>query len=268
MKKIKQIAYVSLWVVLVLGLVLSLGFVNKEQDLLLGKAMNIHVNQDDELYFLDNIDIANLINERGDSVVDQPKSTINVSNIESMLNSHPAISNAEVSLSIDGVLKVDVQQRKPILRVLTNSGDSYYIDDMGKLMPLSDKYTARVLVASGEIEESYSMRYMYSMSDIQKDTLLNSKSILNDLFDVASYIQADAFWKAQIQQLYVNDEKEIEMVPLVGNQKIIFGDAIDIDLKFKKLFTFYQQGLNTTGWWDKYSAINLKFKNQIVCTKK
>lgn len=253
---------------LVVGLILSLGFVNKEQDSLLGKSMNIHVNQDDELYFLNNIDIVNLINERGDSIVNQPKSTINVTDIEHMLNSHPAIANAEVSLSIDGVLKVDVLQRKPILRIITKNDDSYYIDDAGKLMPLSDKYTARVLVASGNIDEPFSTNYMYSMEDIATDTVLNSKSILNDLFDIAMYIQTDEFWKSQIQQLYVSEEKEIEMVPLVGNQKIIFGDATDIELKFKKLYTFYHQGLNTTGWWDKYSIINLKFKNQIVCTKK
>lgn len=257
-----------MWVILVLGLVVSLGFVNKEQDSLLGKSMDIHVNQDDELYFLDNIDIANLINQRGDEIIGQPKASINVSSIEKMLNSHPAIKNAEASLSIDGVLRVDVQQRKPILRVVTNNGDSYYIDDSGTLMPLSDKYTARVLVANGAIDEAYSGWYMYSMKDIESDTLLNKKSILNELFDVAKYIHSNEFWKAQIQQLYINDEKDIVMIPLVGDQKIVLGDATDIDTKFKKLNVFYQQGLNTTGWWDKYSIINLKFKNQIVCTKK
>ena len=85
---------------------------------------------------------------------------------------------------------------------------------------------------------------------------------------MATYIDADPFWKSQVQQVFINDDKEMELVPMVGNQKIIFGDTTCMDEKFKKLLIFYSQGLNTTGWWNKYATINLKFKNQIVCTKK
>jgi cell division protein FtsQ len=85
---------------------------------------------------------------------------------------------------------------------------------------------------------------------------------------MAKYINADDFWRSQIHQIYVNDNDDMEIVPLVGDQRIIFGDTTSMEEKFKKLLTFYQEGLNTTGWWNKYSTINLKFKNQIVCTKK
>jgi cell division protein FtsQ len=135
-------------------------------------------------------------------------------------------------------------------------------------MPLSDKYSAKVLVVNGAIAEPYNKRYMYSISDIGKDSSLNATSILGQVYAMANYINADEFWRSQIQQIYVNSERDMEIVPVVGDQKIIFGDTTDMDIKFKKLMTFYQQGLNTTGWWNKYSTINLKFKNQIVCTKK
>ncbi len=247
---------------------LSLGFVNKEQDLLLCKSFDIKVNQDDELDFIDKTDVAQLIKDRGDSIVGQPKSTVNVTELEKALNSHPAIANAEVSISIDGVLKVDVKQRKPIIRIINADGDSYYLDDEGTLMPLSDKYTAKVVVANGNIFEPFAKRYQYSVNDIAKDSLLKTTSMLDELFAMATYINADEFWKSQVQQIYINSEKDMEIVPLVGNQKIIFGDTTAMDEKFKKLMVFYKEGLNTTGWWDKYSSINLKFKNQIVCTKK
>jgi cell division protein FtsQ len=133
---------------------------------------------------------------------------------------------------------------------------------------LSDKYTAKVLIVNGVIAEPYIKRYTYSISDIGKDSLLNATSILDEVFAMANYINADKFWSAQIQQIYINKDRDMELVPMAGDQKIIFGDTIAMDEKFKKLLTFYQQGLNTTGWWDKYSVINLKFKNQIVCTKK
>jgi cell division protein FtsQ len=268
LKKLKKILFVALWTGLILGLLFTMGFVNKEQDALLCRELKVNVNQEDDLYFLDNLDVAKLIKDRGDSIVGQPKATVNVPEIEKALNSHPDIANAEVYMSIDGEVKVDVKQRKPVVRIINADGDSYYIDNEGKLMPLSDKYSAKVLVVNGAIAEPYIKRYKYSIGDIGKDSLLNATSILDEAFAMANYINADEFWKGQVQQIYVNADKEMEIVPTVGDQKIIFGDTTDMNEKFNKLLTFYQQGLNTTGWWNKYSTINLKFKNQIVCTKK
>lgn len=268
MKKLKKILFISLWVGLVVGLLVTMGFVNKQQDALLCTALNVSVNQDNDLYFLDKLDIIQMIKDRGDSIVGQPKSTVNVSEIEKSLNSHSNIANAEAYMSIDGEMKVEVTQRKPVVRVMNLDGDSYYIDSDGTFMPLSNKYTAKVLVASGMLSEPFIKRYTYSIADIGKDSLLNATSLLDEIYAMANYINADKFWSSQIQQIYINKDRDMEIVPMVGDQKIIFGDTTAMDEKFKKLLTFYQQGLNTTGWWDKYSIINLKFKNQIVCTKK
>jgi cell division protein FtsQ len=154
------------------------------------------------------------------------------------------------------------------MRIINERGDSYYMDDEGKLMPLSDKYTAKVLVANGKITESYGKYYKRSMEDIAKDSAVKARTMLDELFAMATYIEKDEFWKSQVQQIFINENKEMELVPMVGNQKIIFGDTTAMDEKFKKLMIFYSQGLNTTGWWNKYASINLKFRNQIVCTKK
>ncbi len=247
---------------------LCLGFVNKEQDSLTCKSLDIKVNQDDDLYFLNKIDIAQLIHDRGDSIIGQPKSTINIPEIEYVLNNQSDVANAEVYATINGEIKVEVKQRKPVIRIINANGESYYLDDEGKLMPLSDKYTARVIIANGYILEPYARRYMYTIEDIGKDSMAKENSMLDELYAMAKYINADEFWKAQVKQIYINADRDMEIVPLVGDQKIIFGDTTAMDEKFKKLLTFYQQGLNITGWWNKYSSINLKFKNQIVCTKK
>lgn len=268
MKKVKQIALITLWSLLAAGLLVSMGFVNMEQDSLLCKNLDINVNQDDELYFLNKMDIADLIHERGDSIVNQPKATVNIVGIENALKSHENIANAKVYVTIDGKVKVEVKQRRPLLRVMTAPGDSYYLDDEGRLMPLSDKYTAKVVIANGNIFESYAKNYKYSIMDIAKDDKKRKASMLDELYAMGVYIDANPFWKAQVKQIYINEENDMELVPLAGNQKIIFGDTTAMEEKFNKLLTFYQQGLNTTGWWNKYSTINLKFKNQIVCTKK
>lgn len=267
MKKIKHILFICLWSILGLGLLLCLGFVNKEQDEILCKSMDIKVNQDNDLYFLNNIDVARLIKSRN-KIVGQPKAAVNTTDIEKALNSHPNIANAEVSISIDGKLKVEVKQRKPILRLFNVNDESYYMDDEGMLMPLSEKYTAKVLIANGKIVESYAKNYKRTMNNIATDSAIKARTMFDELFAMATFIDADDFWRAQIQQIYINNNMDMEIVPIVGDQKIIFGDTTDMEEKFKKLLIFYRQGLNTTGWWNKYSAINLKFKNQIVCTKK
>lgn len=267
MKRLKQILIIGFWVILVGGLIASLGFINKEQDKLLCSGMDIRVDQSNDLYFLDNSDLEKLITDRGDSIIGQPKSSVDVTSIEKALNSHFAIENAEVYLDINGKLSVEVKQRNPIIRIINMSGEEYYIDDRGRAMPLSEKYTPKVLIANGHLNEPYSLRYKYSAEEIAQDTLL-SKSMIDELYSMAQYINTDPFWRSQIHQIYVNENNDMELVPLAGDQKIIFGDTTNMEDKFKKLLTFYQQGLNTTGWWEKYSTINLKFKNQIVCTKK
>ena len=91
-------------------------------------------------------------------------------------------------------------------------------------------------------------------------------SLLTNLYRLAMYITHDKFLKAQIDQIYVNESGEFELVPRVGNQLIILGSADDLEAKFKKLFAFYKYGLNKIGW-NKYNTINLKYKNQVLCSK-
>lgn len=268
MEKFKKIAFKSLLVICAIGLVLSLGFVNKEQDELRCKSLEIDVNQDGDLFFLDRSDIEKLIKSRGDSIIGEPKSKLNIPDLEKALNSHADIANAEACVTIDGQVKIKVLQRRPIVRIFNGNGDSYYMDEAGKLMPLSDKYTAKVLVANGKIWESYGKYYKRTMEEIAADSAVRSNTMLDEVYAMATFIEANAFWKAQVQQIFINDNKDMELVPMVGDQKIIFGDTTNMEEKFKKLQIFYSQGLNTTGWWNKYSTINLKFKNQIVCTKK
>jgi cell division protein FtsQ len=268
MKKLKKILIIALWFSLATGLLLSMGFVNGEQDSMPAKELDVTVKQEEDLSFLNSIDVRNLIIDRGDSIVGQPLRSINVPEIEKALNSHPDISNAEVYMSIDGRMSVKVKQRRPIVRIINSDGESYYLDENGRPMPLSDKFTARVLVANGDLMEPYGARYMYAMEDIAADSSLKQRSMLDEIYAMAKLINADPFWKAQVQQIYVNKDKELEIVPLAGDQKILFGDTTFMEEKFEKLLVFYQQGLNTTGWWNKYSLINLKFKNQVVCTRK
>ena len=156
---------------------------------------------------------------------------------------HPAIKNAQVYSNQEGVININLQQRKAIVRIKTDNTD-YYLDEQGIKMPLSSEYTSRVLVVTGDVNES------------------NHSSI----FSFVERINNDKFWKSQITQVHFNN-KEVIIITRVGGQKIHFGTLTNVNKKLGNLYQFYKQAMPIKGW-QTYSEISLAYNNQIVCTKK
>lgn len=250
------------------GLLSSLGFVAKSEEAVVAASLNISIVNNDENVFLTENDVRQFLVDRHDSVLSNSYRNINIPELEAALNSHPAIENAEVSRELNGEIRIEVLQRTPVLRVINRDGESYYIDSQSRLMPLNENYTARVLVANGEFSEPYARRYQFSIDDIRKNELFAGVSVLDDLMDVAGFINRDSILSVLVQQIYVNADQELELYPAIGNHRIVFGGAKNIAEKFNKLKLFYTQGLNKSDGWNKYSTINLKYKNLVVCTKK
>ncbi|MEO6302751.1 MAG: hypothetical protein ABIP51_06230 [Bacteroidia bacterium] len=270
MKKLnyKKILITVLWIIAIAGLTSSWAFVSKSERNIVAKTLNITIHNNDENLFLSEKDIKQFFIERKDSILLNQYKNINIPELEKSLNSHPAIENAEVAANINGEIKIDITQRTPVLRIINRDGESFYIDSQTKLMPLNTNYSARVVVASGFIYEPFSRRYQYSVDQMKQNKLYSEVSMLDDIYDVANAINKDSILSNLIHQIYVNEEKEIELFPSIGNQKIIFGSATDVAEKFNKLKLFYTEGMNKADSWTKYSNINLKYKNLVVCTKK
>lgn len=258
----------STWV-LVLGVLLfSLGFAAKKEREIVANALNIEILNNEENLFLNENEVKGFVEQREDAILGQTYNKLNIPELEKALNSHPAIENAEVSATLNGEVNVEVTQRTPLVRIINKDGESYYIDKQSKLMPLNQNYSARVIVANGEIFEPYDRRSMYTVEQISKSETFKQLSVLDDILAVTRYIQSDSLLSALIHQIYVNKEQELELFPMVGCQKIVFGNAEALVEKFNKLKLFYKQGINKTDSWNKYSSLNLKYKNMVVCTKK
>ena len=120
-------------------------------------------------------------------------------------------------------------------------------------------------MASGNISDSCVRASPKNFDSLFSDSAGGACSLAS-LFRVAIYISNDPFFKAQIEQIYVDPDGEIELIPAVGSHVILFGRADDLDDKFSKLYAFYKYGLNKIGW-NKYDIINIKYKNQVVCSK-
>ena len=266
--KLKQILNVLMWVGILTGIGFTLGFVAEEHANTVYKNIEISITGGDEHYFIQEEDVKEILNSKDYKVVGEKIKDVDVAAIERILNDHPSVENADVYASIDGTLRIALVQRKPIVRIINESGENFYIDENGSLMPLSDKYTARVLIVNGRINEPFARWYKHNTNEISTDTLLCDQTMLDDIYSLSTFILADPFWKAQIVQVFINEEGDIELVPQMGDQRIILGDIKNMEEKFNKLLVFYKEGLKKTGWWNKYESINLKYINQVVCSKK
>jgi cell division protein FtsQ len=257
-----------LWISSLCGIMASLAFVAaREKNVRIAK-IDVSVSNNEENLFITESEVVDMFTRPENKLIGRRAEGIDLKTLEERLKNHPAIARAEVSHDPVGVLRMEVVQRKPMLRIINKDGESYYIDEAGRLMPLNENYTARVLVASGEIFEPYARRYTSSVDQISKSAIYSQLSLLDDLMLLTKAITADSLLTALIHQVYVNRDREIELFPSVGEHKIIFGDAANIDDKFRKLKLFYTEGLNKSDSWKKYSQINLKYKNLVVCTKK
>ena len=207
-------------------------------------------------FFIERAEIDEILKSKNGLLIGRRLSGIDIQYLENKLKANPFIEYAKVYVDMNGVIHADVKQRVPVLRILNLSGQDFYVDQNGFKIPLSDHFTARVLVANGIILEDFSGKV---------DTLKTKMS--KDLFLAAKYIAQDSLWNDQIVQMYVNEKNDIELVPRVGNQKIILGNADNLKDKFRNLLLFYKKAIPQAGW-DTYSSINLKFKGQIVCEKR
>lgn len=270
MKKInfRKIVVIVLWIIGLSGLLASLAFATGKEKNVIAENLYVSVNNTEVNTFIDEEDVKEFFKERNDSILNTSLKNIDVNGLEKALNSHPAVENADIAVDVNGDVNIDVTQRTPLVRVMNLDGESYYIDDKSKLMPLSDKYTARVLIATGYIVEPFASRYQFSVNDIIKHEVFSKVSVLDDIYTISAFIAKDSVLASLIHQINVTPDKELELYPSIGNHKIIFGEAKDFEEKFEKLKLFYTEGLNKTDGWNKYSTINIKYKNQVVCTKK
>lgn len=171
---------------------------------------------------------------------------IRTQKLEEVLSTHPLIDQVECYKTPSGKVCIEVSQRIPILRVMNSRGENYYLDNKGNVMPPDAKCVAHVPLATGYIEKSFAMK---------------------DLYKFGVFLQKNPFWDAQIEQIYVLSDKNVELVPRVGDHLIYLGRLKDYDRKLDRLKEFYRKALNTVGW-NKYSRINVEFDNQIICTKR
>lgn len=220
-----------------------------------------------ENVFLTKDDLITRLKRKGLIYPGQSFEKLDLKAIEDYIEAMTEVKEAKVYANLGGTWNIDVKIRKPIARIFNKYGENFYLDELGHTMAPSYLYTARVVVVTGDISDR---KNSISADEIINNDTLKSIRNLDDIYRISKYVCNNPFLNAQIGQIDLDKYGQFVLIPQVGGQKIIFGTARtdeEVADKFQKLMVFYKDGLPFEGW-DKYDVINLKFKKQIVCTKK
>jgi cell division protein FtsQ len=222
----------------------------------------INIVDSSDYHFVTRRQLLNLVYDNSGRILGQPVRNVKVTDIEKRINSLRELKVAEVYMAIDGSLNVYVDQRNPVMRVMPDEGGDYFIDEEGYVFRKRNLYTPRLHIIGGNINITRAM--IDSLSVL--DTAIKH-TILKDMYSFVRYINEDGFWSAQIDQIYVDGRNEIDLIPRVGNHTIHLGTFENYKGKLRNLEAFYDKVLPAVGW-NKYSDINLEFRDQIVCKRR
>jgi len=230
----------SLLIVIVLGFLYVFSSDRNQQK----KISKIIVEfEEGENGFLSHSMVNKLLIQNKTTVKNQAKSVIDLYGLENKVFKNPYVEKASVFLTIDGTLKSIVKQRSPAARIISKN-NSYYIDKQGVKVPLADNYSARVLLITG----------------------IDNEADVKEIVPLITVISEDDFLIKEIVGIEKSDVDEYQFSVRSGNYKIDFGKLTDVGMKFRKLKAFYNKTfLDQTI--KKYKTINVKYHNQVVCTK-
>lgn len=189
-----------------------------------------------------------------------PIGKVNMVEIDDQLRINPWVEHASSFIDLDGTLNISLKEYEPMLRVFGKNGQSAYLTSGGIVLPTSDGYTPHVLIASGN----------FSLDSVNAhrlcDTVEADRNLINAM-KVCNAIKGNEFMRSCIGQIYCNGRNEFEVVARNIDARIIVGDTCNLDDKLLRLEIFIKQKINSHEI-RKLKTINLKYKNQIVCTKK
>lgn len=217
------------------------------------KRIRVEINNEYENYFVDEKEILRLVTSNDDDpIVGKYLREVDLKLIESRVKACPFVDEVQAFKNHSGVIKVEVKQVRPLARIYYDGVRDKYLLPSGELIGVSPRYTSRSLIVRGE--------YMYKFSD----TSFVHSNEWKSYVDLFQRIGNDPHWRAQVAELKIRRDGSIVIYPQVGDYEIVWGKPDDLYMKFKKMTIFFKEILPMRGW-DAYHAVNVQYKDQIVC---
>ncbi|WP_162915858.1 cell division protein FtsQ/DivIB [Paraflavitalea soli] len=254
-RHIRKMLFVGLWCIIGGGvMVLLVAAIRNRKDKTCA-GYEISMAGGNGQWFMNKKEVVDILTDKGTvALKGRSLKRFDLRAMEERLQKNVWIRDAELFFDNNQVLQVKIAERDPIARIFTAMGNSFYIDSSCERLPLSDKVSAKLPVFTGFPSEKARVG--------KADSLL-----LHHIKQVSLFIQHDPFWMAQIAQTDIQPDRKFEMIPMVGNHVIEFGDGTDFDKKFARLLQFYRLVLSKTGM-DVYDRLNVQYDRQVIGVKK
>lgn len=236
--------FLSIAIVLILGYIsFAIWSFSNSDESIVCKDFDINILDKENILLISPTEIAEILEANKLNPIGKSYKRVQTESIEQLLLQNESIKSVECFKTLSGKVQLIVKQRTPVYILAGN--ENYYVDSDREIIAVSSNHAVFLPVATGRISKSFAK---------------------NQLFDFMSFIANDEFWNAQIEQVFVHDDQKIEIVTRVGNTQIMLGNIDNFDERLDNLFHLYTQGFSKIGW-NRYSKIDLQFKNQIVCKK-
>jgi len=240
------------WMGIAAWFVVILGFVSAEAEEVICTRVDVVLHDTVLSSFVSDADVRAMLRDEGLEIQGYPLKKINTWELEKLLEKNPYIKDAEVSTDISGRMEIRLEQRIPLVRIMPDGKKGFYLDTEGKILPLSDQFVPHIFLVSGHVT---------------KPDGNEGDPRLKEIHQFCTYVTHHPFWSEQIVQLYVNRRGEYELIPRVGAHQILMGSLDEWERKLRNLELLYEQGFSAYGW-NNYGTINLKYSNQVICTKR
>lgn len=252
------IGYILLTAAIVAYFVFSTMLVSNKKNAVEIKSINITIKDSAVNGFVNKDMIRSVLQLEGLNENESLIKHINQFEIERQLKKRFNIKTAQVYSNLRGEMSVEIEQRRPLLRLEGEIG-GFYLDEEEYIFPIDSTYTANVPIVTGYIP----YKLFQNFRGYAKKEKVWARSIL----EIGQYIAKNEFWNSMIEQIDVDEKEILYFTPRVGEQEIRFGSADNIHLKFSKLYTFYKDIVPNSGW-DKYKSVDLDIDNQIICRQR
>ena len=260
---IKRILNISFWTLLLLAFVAFEIYATRQDGDITCDKLQIELDNANDFPILTTAEeIHTELLQNYPAIENQKKKNLSLKQIENNVGQIPYLHQSDAYFHISGDVTIKTSPRKAILRVINKADQHFYLGSDTVVMPLSPQRSLRLLVANGELP-----KLSNSFFSQNRNEALILPDIYKKIFILATKIQEDEFLNALIDQIYVTPDQEFELIPKAGIDYIEFGDFDDVDQKLKRLKLFYIKGKEKINW-TIYKSINLKYENQVVCTKK
>jgi len=252
---IKKILFILVWCIAGAGaLALLVAAINMKNSKTC-KRYSIEINEKGRPLFIDQKLVLNILTtNNSEKIVGKEIASFDLRKMEEKLKKNAWVRDAQLFFDNTQTLRINITERQPIARVFTTGGSSFYIDSGCVQLPLPGSVHLRLPVFTNFPRE--------------KIKLSGPDSALSDqIRKLSGFIIKAPFWMSDIEQLNITQERKFEIVPLIGNHVIEFGDGNDYEKKFHRLFVFYREVLSKTGF-DRYSKIDVQYSGQVIGTKR